>query len=299
MSNNPSSIRDCPAPDPDPTTPKFTVPANACDTHAHIFPAADTHRYSPSRGYTPPVASLDAFLKLHETLGISRGVLTQPSVYATDNTAIVNAVATMPERFRAVAALGSDASDEELLRLNESGVKGVRVNLVDKGGMPFAGLDDVIRFASRIADFGWHLELLLHAQDFPTLRQDFAALPVDMVIGHLGYMTTSYGLDNPGFQEMLAAAREGRCWVKLTGSYRITTCKSTPYPDVIPFARALIDAAPERMLWGSDWPHPTFYGAMPNDGYLLDQLVDWTDNDAALIKQILVDNPASLYGFDA
>jgi len=288
----------CPPPDPNPRKPVFNVPPLACDTHAHLFPAADQGRYSEKRGYTPPVATLDSFLAMHETLGIERTVLTQPSVYGTDNTAILDAVALYPDRMRAVAAVGRAVTDQELERLNAAGVKGVRVNLVDKGGMPFDDIADVKRFTSRIAPLGWHLEFLLHAQDFPTLRKDFGSLPVNIVVGHLGYMKTSHGLDNPGFQELLAMARDGKCWIKLTGSYRITTADAPPYDDVIPYGRALVSAAPDRMLWGSDWPHPTFYGAMPNDGYLLDQLLDWTSSDAALIQKILVDNPAGLYGFN-
>lgn len=288
----------CPAPDPDPTRPAFDVPAQACDAHAHIFTEADTHRYSPRRGYTPPTASLASFLSLHQVLGIERAVLTQPSVYGTDNTVILQAVAQHPDRFRAVAAVGPEITDRNLEDMNESGVKGVRVNIVDKGGMPFDNIAAVRRFTDRIAQFGWHLELLLHAQDFPEMRKDFGRLPVDIVIGHLGYMKTSHGLDDPGFNEMVAMARDGKCWVKLTGSYRITTADLPPYDDVVPFARALIGAAPARMVWGSDWPHPTFYGTMPNDGYLFDQIGIWTDNDAAMIRQILVDNPAGLYGFE-
>lgn len=287
----------CQGPDPKPSAPAFKAPPGACDTHAHIFPQAHAQRYSPDRGYTPPDASLESFLELHRVLGIERAVLTQPSVYGTDNTAIVEAVAAHPQHMRAVAAVGSDVTDAELERLNESGVKGVRVNIVDKGGMPFDGISDVVAFTNRIRDFGWHLELLLHAQDFPELRKDFAASAVDIVVGHLGYMKTSHGIDHPGFKELVAMVKDGSCWAKLTGSYRITTEPSTPYPDVVPFAQQLIAANPNRVVWGTDWPHPTFYGAMPNDGYLFDQLGVWTDNDQAMIKQILVKNPEVLYGF--
>ncbi len=287
----------CQGPDPKPHRPAFKAPAGACDTHAHIFPAAHRERYSPARGYTPPDASLESFLELHSVLGIDRAVLTQPSVYGTDNTAILEAVEAYPERMRAVAAVGNDVTEAELERLNEAGVKGVRVNIVDKGGMPFDDIADVVAFTHRIRDFGWHLELLLHAQDFPDLRQDFKSSAVDIVVGHLGYMTTSHGIEHPGFNELVAMVNDGRCWAKLTGSYRITTAASTPYPDVVPFAQKLIAANPDRVVWGSDWPHPTFSGAMPNDGYLFDQLGVWTDNDQDLIERILVTNPQVLYEF--
>ncbi|MGI9425175.1 MAG: amidohydrolase family protein [Hyphomicrobiaceae bacterium] len=297
MTNSHADIPVCPPPDPNPTKPTFQVPAGACDTHAHIFPNEHVARYSPRRGYTPPVAGLSTFLELHDVLGIERAVLTQPSVYGTDNTAILEAVALYPERMKAVVAVDKAVSDDELVQLNAAGAKGIRVNLVDKGGMPFDDLEDVRQFTDRIAPLGWHLELLIHANDFPDLRRDFAELPVDIVVGHLGYMTTPHGLGDPGFRELLAMARDGACWVKLTGSYRITTADAPPYDDVVPFAQALIDAAPNRMLWGSDWPHPTYYRTMPNDGYLLDQLAIWTANDAERIKQILVDNPMAFYGF--
>jgi len=292
-----TSIPLCQGPDPTPDAPGFVAPPGACDSHAHIFPAQHTASLSPARGYTPPVASLDDFLSLHKVLGIERAVLTQPSVYGTDNTAILEAVAAHPERMRAIVAVDADVTDAQLKAFNNAGVRGVRVNLVDKGGMPFDGMSAVRRFTDRIAEYGWHLELLIHAQDFPDLRKDFASLNVDISVGHLGYMTTSYGLDNPGFVELLAMVRDGACWAKLTGSYRITTSDKTPYPDVVPFAKALIDANNERVVWGSDWPHPTFKGNMPNDGYLFDQVNIWTEGDNDLIKQILVTNAEVLYGF--
>jgi len=287
----------CQGPDPDPRAPGFSVPVNACDCHAHIFPEQHISRYSPARGYTPPVASLDSFLALHRVLGMQRAVLTQPSVYGTDNTAMLEAVAWYPQKMRAIVAVDADVTDTQLIQFHEKGARGVRVNLVDKGGMPFDGMAAVRRFTDRIADLGWHLELLIHANEFAQLRRDLTNLAVDISVGHLGYMTTSHGLDNPGFIELLAMLRDGACWVKLTGSYRITTSQSTPYADVVPFARALIDANSKRVIWGSDWPHPTFRGTMPNDGYLLDQIDIWTESDAELIRQILVRNPESLYGF--
>ncbi|MGC1441286.1 MAG: amidohydrolase family protein, partial [Burkholderiaceae bacterium] len=260
MTAEKDSIPVCPPPDPNPTTPIFNVPAGACDTHAHLFTEAALNRYSDKRGYTPPIASIDSFRSMHKVLGIERAVLTQPSVYGTDNTAILEAVARHSDTMRAVVAVGNDVTEKELERLNESGVKGVRVNIVDKGGMPFNDLNDVKRFTERIAQYGWHLEFLLHAQDFPEMRKDFGSLPVNIVVGHLGYMKTSYGLDNPGFNELLAMTRDGKCWVKLTGSYRITGEQQPPYNDVIPYGQALVSAAPNRMLWGSDWPHPSYYG---------------------------------------
>lgn len=291
------SIPVCQGPDPKPKNPNFEIPPLACDTHAHIFGPESKYDYSPRRGYTPPDASLEDFLHLHEVLGMERGVLTQPSVYGTDNTAMLDAVAREPDRLRAVAAVGESVSDAELERLNAAGVRGIRVNIVDKGGMPFSDMAAVEHMADRIRGFGWHIEVLIHVSDFPDLRKTFARFPVDIVFGHLGYMKTDKGLDNPGFQDFLGLLRDGNCWVKLTGTYRITTLAETPYDDVQPYAAALIETAPDRVLWGSDWPHPFVKMQMPNDGDLLNMLADFAP-DAAMRKRILVDNPTVLYGFE-
>jgi predicted TIM-barrel fold metal-dependent hydrolase len=286
----------CAAPDPRLRTPRLSLPARACDTHAHLFGPPDRYPYQANRGYTPPDATDDSYLALHAALGITRGVLTQPSVYGIDNRRMLDAVARHRDRLRAVAAVDGAVSDGELARLDAAGVRGIRVNLVDKGGMPFASFAEVARMADRIAPLGWHLELLVHAHDYPDFAPVMRALPVDIVVGHLGYMPTSAGLDHPGFRSFLGLVAEGRCWVKLTAPYRITTQQTVPYDDVAPFARRLITTRPDRMLWGSDWPHVACKLPMPNDTDLLDLLGDWAP-DAAIRQQILVDNPARLYGF--
>lgn len=291
------SIPVCQGPDPDPKKPSFEIPPLACDTHAHIFGPESKYDYSPRRGYTPPDASLEDFLRLHAVLGMERGVLTQPSVYGTDNSAMLDAVAREPDRLRAVAAVDETVTDAELERLNDAGVRGIRVNIVDKGGMPFSDMSAVEHMGDRIRDLGWHIEVLIHVSDFPDLRKTFARFPVDIVFGHLGYMKTDKGLDNPGFQDFLSLLSDGRAWVKLTGTYRITTMATTPYDDVQPYGAALIETAPDRVLWGSDWPHPFVQMQMPNDGDLLNMLADFAP-DAAMRKRILVDNPIQLYGFE-
>jgi len=285
----------CPPPAPAPKSAKLRSPSGAIDCHTHVFGPESKYPYSPARGYTPPDASLDSLLSLHEALGIGRVVLTQPSVYGTDNSALLDALGRLGSRGRGVAAVDKDVSNEELHHLNDAGVRGTRVNLADKGGNPFDSMDDVRRFSDRLGALGWHLELLIHADDFMDLYATFTDFPVDIVVGHLGYMKTGKGLDHPGFGELLELVREGRCWIKLTGTYRITEAETPPYPDVTAYAQALINANPDRMLWGTDWPHPHHYRGMPTDDYLLDQLLDWTDDGT--IGKILVDNPESLYGF--
>jgi 2-pyrone-4,6-dicarboxylate lactonase len=287
----------CQGPDPNPTAPAFAVPEGSIDCHAHIFGPSDRYPFSPARGYTPPDASIEDYLKLHQVLGgIERAVLTQPSVYGTDNSCMMNAVDRMGAKFKAVVAVDASVTDRELEVLHERGACGVRVNLADKGGNPFDNMRAVQKFTERLKDLGWHLEVLVHVDEFDDLRATMKGMAVDVSFGHLGYMKTDKGIAHPGFQEFLKLLGDGKCWVKLTGSYRITTSSVTPYHDVSPFAMALIEANEERVVWGTDWPHPTFKGNMPNDGALFDQLADWVPNEAVR-RKILVENPQALYGF--
>lgn len=288
----------CQGPDPNPIPPSFDVPAGAIDSHAHIFGSNARYAFSPRRGYTPPEASLESYQALHRTLGgISRAVLTQPSVYGTDNSCMLDVCDRMDGQYLAIAAVDAEVTDKELEALHDRRVRGVRVNLVDKGGMPFDSIADVQRFTDRIKDLGWHLELLVHVHEFEDLRATMNAMAVDVSIGHLGYMKTTHDIAHPGFQEFLDLVRDGNCWVKLSGSYRITTQEKPPYGDVTPYAQAIIAANPDRVIWGTDWPHPWVSGHMPNDGALMNQLADWAP-DPAIRQKILVDNPTALFGFD-
>jgi predicted TIM-barrel fold metal-dependent hydrolase len=232
-----------------------------------------------------------------DTLGIARAVLVQPSVYGTHNTVMLEAMKTDPARLRGVAVVADDIPDAELKKLDAAGVRGVRVNIVDvkdrkPGTLP---LDALKTLARRVQPLGWHMEFLMHVDEFPELDRMFAGFPVDIVLGHLGYMHTDKGSNAPGFQALLRLVKSGRCWVKFTGPYRISTV-ALPHPDVTPFAHVLIAGNPERILWGSDWPHVMAKGAMPNDGDLADLLSDWIP-DARLREQVLVKNPERLYGF--
>lgn len=294
--NKIEGIPSCPPPRADTSRPTFTVPQNACDAHTHVFGPAEVYPYSPKRGYTPEDAPLVAMQRMHDILGIERCVLTQPSVYGTDNRAMMDAVATAPDKYRAVVAVDADVTDRMLQDWHDAGARGVRFNLVDKGGMPFDSFDQVVTFSERLAPMGWHVEFLIHVNEFADLAKNMSRIHTDMVFGHLGYMKASNGITHPGFQDFLSLLREGRCWSKLTGAYRVTEKYAPPYDDIVPLARAIIEANPKHVIWGSDWPHPWHYREMPNDGYLLDQMQHWTD-DPEIIKQILVDNPTRLYGF--
>ncbi|MGA8051243.1 MAG: amidohydrolase family protein [Burkholderiales bacterium] len=277
----------------------MTVIASAfCDTHAHVFGPEQRYPYNPARAYTPPDAPLEAWLALHAKLGIGRGVLVQPSVYGTDNRAILDAVALHPGRLRAVVAVGAEVSDAELERLHAAGARGIRVNLADKGGNPFASPADLERTAARIAPLGWHVELLVHVHQLDAWRDVFERLPLDVVVGHLGYMPAELGVAHPAWRAFLEVVRAGRCWVKLSAPYRITARSAMPYDDVAPFARELVAARPDRILWGSDWPHPHIRSkaVSPDDAGMLAQFAQWVP-DEALRRRILADNPAKLYGF--
>lgn len=286
----------CPGLVAETTAPKFDVPAGASDSHFHVFGPESVYAYSPKRGYTPPDALPSTLNELHRILGIERRVYTQPSVYGTDNSAMMDAVAEDPLPARAIIAVDRDVSDKQLEDWHNQGARGVRFNLVDKGGMPFDTIDEVIEFSARLKPFGWHVEFLIHVNTFENLAKTVADMHVDVVVGHMGYMKTDAGLDNPGFLAFLEVLKSGKCWAKMTDAYRVTVNEAPPYDDVVPLAQALIAAAPDQLIWGSDWPHPWHYREMPNDGYLLDQVADWTD-DPAVIQKMLVDNPVRLYGF--
>jgi predicted TIM-barrel fold metal-dependent hydrolase len=292
---NPAPL--CAAPDPHPKRPALVFPRGTTDCHAHICGPASRYPYSPARIYTPPDALLPQYRAVLSALGVERAVLVQPSVYGTDNAALLAALATDPTRLRGVAVVAPDVAEGELERMHRAGVRGVRCNIVDvaegKGALP---LPTLRALAARIAPLGWHLELLMHVDEFPDLDRELAGLPVEVVFGHLGYMRAERGLDTPGFRALLAMLAAGRAWVKLTGPYRISTRGALPYGDVVPFARALTDAAPHRVVWGTDWPHVMVKSAMPNDGDLADLLAEWVP-DATLRQRVLVDNAARLYGF--
>jgi predicted TIM-barrel fold metal-dependent hydrolase len=198
--------------------------------------------------------------------------------------------------FRGVAVVEDTVSDAEIDRLHAAGVRGLRCNIVDivadKGKLPLAMLR---RLAAKIARHGWHVELLMHCDEFPDMDAAFADFPVDIVLGHLGYMRTDKGIGDLGFQALLALMRTGRAWVKLTGPYRISA-SPMPHTDTVAYAHALLAANPARVVWGTDWPHVMAKAPMPNDGDLVDLLAQWVP-DPQLRKRVLVDNPTVLYQF--
>jgi 2-pyrone-4,6-dicarboxylate lactonase len=288
----------CAGPDPHPHKSTLDMPALACDCHAHICgPMASTH-YIEERLYTPPDALLPRYQSMLTTLGLARAVLVQPSIYGTDNEVLLAALQQGGGAYRGVAVVSPSIGDQELTRLAGAGIRGIRINIVDvQEGRNVVPIDLLRQLARRIASLGWHIELLMQVDAVADLETLFADLPVDIVLGHLGYMHAARGDRNhPGFSALLRLLERGKCWVKLTGPYRISA-EELPYADVRPFARALIECAPNRLVWGTDWPHVMVKKQMPNDGDLLNLLGDWTQGDAALQKLILAENPAMLYGF--
>lgn len=298
MSSNPAptSAPLCAAHDPNPRKPRLVLPPLACDTHAHVCGPESRYPYWSGRIYTPPDALPAQYRYMLRTLGVERSVLVQPSVYGSDNRAMLDALAADPVRQRAVAVVEPDIAYSELERMHALGVRGVRCNIVDikegKGRLPIEMLKAL---ADKVQPLGWHLEFLMHVDEFPDLDRVLDSFPVDVVFGHLGYMKTSLGISAPGYQAFLRLMKSGRAWAKFTGPYRISS-HPMPYADVAAYAHALVEAAPDRIVWGTDWPHVTVKGAMPNDGDICDLLLDWVP-DEAVRRKVLVDNPAALYGF--
>lgn len=281
---------------PRPSIPKSPFPAGACDTHAHICGPEAIVPYDPARIYTPPDALLPAYEHMLRILGVERMVLVQPSIYGEDNSVMLRAMEETSLPARGVAVVPMTIGQAELEELHRAGIRGVRFNLVDvknpTAGLPLAELS---AFAKRIKPLGWHVEFLVHVDDYPEFGTLFRDFPTEIVVGHYGYFRPGCGLNHPGFQGLLELAESGRCWVKLTGPYRIAA-EELPYADVDPFAQALISRASHRLLWGSDWPHVMMKKIMPDDGQLADVFARYT-MDAALRQQILVDNPLELYDF--
>ena len=247
------------------------------------------------RSYTPPDASLEQMLAMHDALGIDRVVFTQPSVYGRDSAAILDALAQIPDRARCIIAADPDMSDEMLADYDAKGVRGVRLNLDNPGGATIS-FEDIPNFARRIAEFDWHIEFLFMGEELPELAPMLRSLPVQKSIAHFGYMPAAEGVNFAPFQLLLDLVRDGNTWVKLSSPYRLRVSDMPPWPEVAPLAHALIDAAPNRMLWATDWPHPYKFAEVPNDADLFEQLALWAP-DETIRNRILVDNPVQLYRF--
>jgi predicted TIM-barrel fold metal-dependent hydrolase len=272
--------------------PSIAVPPNATDCHHHIydarFPAA------PSATLRPPDASVEDYRKLQRRLGLTRTVVVQPSTYGTDNRLLVESVKAFGENARGVAMLDASVTSAELTSLHAAGIRGVRFGTRLPGGAP---MDDMTPVARKIADHGWHIQLVSEGDKIVELKEVLEHLPVPVVFDHMGHLPEPAGPDHPAFRVIADLIQSRGAWVKLTGAYILSKVGPPPYADRSKLAHAFVQLAPERMVWGSDWPHPTSPAdAKPDDAVLLDLLVNWAP-DPKLQARILVDNPAKLYGF--
>jgi len=279
------------------------VPLHACDSHAHTFGPYERFPLADDRSYTPPENPPDRFIAHLDRMGFERGVVVTASVYGMDNAALADALQRHSARLRGIAVLGADTPDAELDRLAELGVRGARFNLFRRDGHAVyrngAGLDALRALAPKLAARGMHAQIWIHAPDLPELEPGLRALSIGLVIDHMGRMSIGRGVNDGGFQRLLAMLADGVAWTKISGADRVTV-QGAPYDDVTPFFDAIVSANPQQVVWGSDWPHVNYFDVsqMPDDGALL-SFFTRAIPDAALRRAVLVDNPARLYGFPA
>jgi 2-pyrone-4,6-dicarboxylate lactonase len=281
-------------PDPNTRQPKFRPPPLACDAHCHVFGPAAKFPYAADAPYWPPDSPFEALQKLHAILGIERAVIVHASCHGADMRVTLDAIARAGGSYRGTAIIDESYTEKDFQRMHDGGVRGVRFNFVQHlGGRPDMAFFQ--KTVARVQDMGWHLILHLDAQDLVELDAVFKKVPVPMVIDHMGRVKAADGLEQPAFKVLLEWMKNERFWVKVCGAERVSS-NGPPFTDAVPFARALIDAAPERILWGTDWPHPNVGKHMPNDGDLVDLFARMAPEEA-LQRRILVENPARLYGF--
>jgi predicted TIM-barrel fold metal-dependent hydrolase len=277
----------CTGPDRNPKIPINFTPKGACDCHFHVFDGPSVQ--VADRSYSAPSAPLSADRNVQKKLSLDRAVIVQPSVYGTDNSTTMAAV-TDKSQMKAVVVVPDDVTSKDLKNLNKAGAVGTRLNLLFTGG---GRRQDLISSASKLADFDWHMQVLADVSQAEELMPALQKLPVPIVFDHFGHSASELGVNNTGFQSLLRMVDDGKTWVKLSAPYRIS--KMPNFEDADPFAKALLDVCPDRLVWGSDWPHPSFLGGMPNDADLFDILFNWVGSANA--AKILVENPEKLYGF--
>ena len=284
-----------PGPDPHTRTPNFKLPALACDAHCHIFGPGSKYPYAPDRPYTPPDAPLEDFRALHAKLGVGRAVIVNASVHGTDNRVALDAIAASGGAYRAVANIDDRIAERALRELHEGGFRGCRFNFVRHlGGVPDKRVFDAV--IQMIAPLGWHVDLHFDAIDIPQYADMLMKLPVRYAIDHMGRVKAAEGLEQLPFTILIGLMRrDEKCWVKLCGCERVSSA-GPPFVDAVPFARKIAETASDRVIWGTDWPHPNVK-VMPNDGDLVD-LIPLFAPEPELQQKILVANPARLFEFE-
>lgn len=283
-------------PDPATKTPSFKAPPGSVDTHTHIFGPASTYPFSPTRPYTPPDAPLEMFRALHAKIGIERAVIVNATVHGTDNRVVTDAIAQSSGNYKGVANINAAMSDADLAALGKAGICACRFAFLRRLG----GVGDMKVFRTlvdRVAAIGWHVDIYLEAGTIQEFVPILKALPVTYVIDHMGTISAAKGIEDAEFKALLdLQAGDDKCWVKITGPERASAA-GAPFHDAVPFARKLIDNAPDRVIWGTDWPHPNVK-FMPNDGDLVDMIPLFAP-DAAVQHKLLVRNPERLFKFEA
>ena len=286
---------------PNPSKPRLTLPAGAVDAHCHVFGPGDVFPYAPERKYTPCDASKQQLFALRDHLGFSRNVIVQATCHGADNRALVDALQSAGKLARGVATVKRDISHEELQRLHEAGVRGVRFNFV-KRLVDFTPKEELLEIADKIAPLGWHIVVYFEAADLPELWDFFTHLPTTVVVDHMGRPDVSKPVDGEEFELFVKLmAEHPNIWSKLSCPERLSLTgpkalngEQYAYTDVVPFARRLMQQFPDRVLFGTDWPHPNLKDHMPDDGLLVDYLAQIATTPQEL-QQILVDNPMRLY----
>ena len=284
-----------------PSQPRFKLPAGAVDAHCHVFGPGDQFPYAPERKYTPCDASKDQLFALRDHLGFDKNVIVQATCHGSDNRALVDALHASNNKARGVATVNRNITDAELQAMHAAGVRGTRFNFV-KRLADFTPRKVLLEIAHRIAPLGWHVVVYFEAQDLPELYDFFTALPTTVVVDHMGRPDVSQPVDGPGFELFVKMMREHRnIWSKVSCPERLSVSgpkalngEQNAYADVIPFARRLVETFPDRVLWGTDWPHPNLKDHMPDDGLLVD-FIPHIAPTPELQHQLLVDNPTRLY----
>ncbi|MEM1263834.1 MAG: amidohydrolase family protein [Pseudomonadota bacterium] len=279
---------------PDPTVPAFTLPPGAVDAHCHVFGPGAQFPYAPERKYTPCDASKDQLFALRDHLGVTRNVIVQATCHGTDNRALTDAIAHSNGLARGVASVRADISDSELESLNAAGVRGVRFSfvkrLVDKDPRPA-----LRSIGERIRELGWHLVVYFEAVDLPDIYDFLADLPGTVVFDHMGRPDVGAAANGPPFDRFVQLLADNDAfWCKVSCPDRLSVSGPPGYADVVPFARRMIETFPDRVLWGTDWPHPNMKSHMPDDGKLVDYVAEIATTEEQQ-KKLLVDNPMRLY----
>lgn len=282
----------CAPPWPLTRRPSFALPSCACDTHCHVFGPVARFPYAEDRSYTPPEAPSESLYSLHDALGVDRAVIVHPNCHGVDMAVTLDAIAGRPDRYRGIALVEQAVSEQTLTHLHEGGIRGIRFNFVPHLGPP-PDLKSLERLADWMKEASWHLVAHTDAKCLDAIEPLFS-LGIPAVIDHMARLDASFGPDDPATQRLETFVRRETCWIKVSGADRVSKA-GPPYTDAVALARRLIAAAPDRVLWGTDWPHPN-HGAVPDDADLID-LVPEIAPDPDRRRKLLVDNPARLYGF--